>query len=151
MQLFSVGIPVSATCVKDSVATISVCCSLDRHTILIDRTAASFPCHHSHSVDILSVMNRCQYCRIIHRTIQHCIWHLSRRCTTTMSTVDIMPPHVRALCGQEVGWVIRLCGAEEPCLLVCRRQVHCQHRQNKCLVYTELGVECQALVVQYPF
>jgi len=26
-----------------------------------------------------------------------------------------------------------------------------KHRQNKCLVYTELDVECQALVAPYPF
>ena len=36
-----------------------------------------------------------------------------------------------ATCGQEVGWVIRWCGAEEPCLPVWRRQVEPHHRTAK--------------------
>jgi len=43
--------------------------------------------------------------------------------------------------------VIRWCGAVEPCLPVCRRQVE-PHASTG---YTELDVECQALVAPYPF
>ena len=38
-----------------------------------------------------------------------------------------------AMCGQEVGWVIRWCGAEEPCLPVCRRQVEPHAQIPRCV------------------
>ena len=38
-----------------------------------------------------------------------------------------------ATCGQEVGWVIRSCGAEEPCLPVWRRQVEPHAQLPRCV------------------
>ena len=38
-----------------------------------------------------------------------------------------------ATCGQEVGWVIRWCWAEEPCLPVCCRQVEPHAQIPRCV------------------
>ena len=86
-------------------------------------------------------------------------WSRSRRGpsrrSTSMSTVDSTPPDLQsdgwnrfvagrascsvddqvvdATCGQEVGWVMRWCGAEEPCLPVWRRQVEPHAQIPRCI------------------
>ena len=86
----------------------------------------------------------------------HSLWGPSRRCTT-MSMVDGTPPEVSnqtggivsgldellilwttmqvgdATCGLEVGWMIRWCRAEEPCLPVCRHQAKPHAQIQKCI------------------
>ena len=65
----------------------------------------------------------------VSRGLQSDVWNRFVACRATCSVDDQVGD---ATCGQEVGWVIRWCGAE-PCLPVWRRQVESHAQIPRCV------------------
>ena len=64
------------------------------------------------------------------RALQSDVWN---RFIAGRATCSVDDQAGKATCGQEVGWVIRWSGAEEPCLPVCRHQVEPHAQIPRCV------------------